>query len=135
MMVFFSKEKKNSSGVEDKEKDDIERKKREILASLRNVFSAEDLAVVFSKEKESGSGVEDKEKKYIEREKRKMIASLRKVFNAEGFERFSNTPDYILAMVAYDAVVSFGEAAMERDKHVAGKTKTLMTNEKITKRD
>jgi hypothetical protein len=46
-----------------------------------------------------------------------MLSQLRELFNRNSFEAYSNTPDYVLARVAFDAVVAFGEEAVERDKH------------------
>jgi len=48
---------------------------------------------------------------------REILSQLRELFNRNGFEAYSNTPDYVLARVAFDAVVAFGEEAVERDKH------------------
>jgi hypothetical protein len=62
--------------------------------------------------------VNDKLGKKPSREvEREILSQLKELFNRNGFEAYSNTPDYVLARVAFDAVVAFGEEAVERDKH------------------
>jgi len=39
------------------------------------------------------------------------------LFNRMGIDSAMETPDYVLADVAYRAVLAFGEASEERDKH------------------
>jgi hypothetical protein len=46
-----------------------------------------------------------------------VVMGLSDLFNRMGIDSAMGTPDYVLAEVAYSAVLAFAEASEERDKH------------------
>jgi hypothetical protein len=46
-----------------------------------------------------------------------VVKGLSDLFNRTGMDNATETPDYVLAVVAYSAVLAFAEASEERDKH------------------
>lgn len=49
-----------------------------------------------------------------------VLKGLSDLFNVTGFDNDLNIPDYVLAVVAYNAVLSFGEVMEELNKHFTG---------------
>lgn len=51
-----------------------------------------------------------------EQRRRTLVTEIRRAINFASFEQYSNTPDFVLAEVAVQAIEAFGRGVVERDQ-------------------